>query len=151
MINCVITFSKWLCKCHNVIEFSLQSTLLPVLLTLGSCYSAILKRNSKLKSQDTSVHPTVSSPKLSNTLQRQPQLKVNPLISSIATKGSSFEINARLFVKSRVFLQIAADGTVNGTVDCTNKYGAKHFISCQFIYRYLVFALWVGFAQSVSS
>ena len=37
-----------------------------------------------------------------------------------------------------MFLQITADGTVNGTVDCTSKYGEKHFLSCQFIYRYLV-------------
>ncbi|XP_029190592.1 fibroblast growth factor 2-like [Acropora muricata] len=98
------------------------STLLPILLTLGFCYSAILERNSNQKSQDNPVHPTVSWRKLSKTIQRQPQLKVNPLISSIASKGSSFEISVRLFGKSQVFLQIAADGTVNGTVDCTSKY-----------------------------
>ena len=113
-----------------IIKFSLQSTLLPVLLTLGSCYSAILGRNSNLTSQDNPVHPTVSWRKLRKTIQRQPQLKVNPLISSIASKGSSFEINVRLFGKSQVFLQITADGMVNGTVDCASKFGAKHFLSC---------------------
>mgnify|MGYP006973404017 CR=1 FL=1 len=121
-----------------IFEFSLQSTLLPILLTLGFCYSAILERNSNQKSQDNPVYPTVSWRKLSKTIQRQPQLKVNPLISSIASKRSSFEISVRLFGKSQVFLQITADGTVNGTVDCTSKYGEKHFLSCQFIYRYLV-------------
>lgn len=106
------------------IFFSLQNTVLLVIFTLGVSRSAVLKST---KHSTTSVDPVVAW-RLADVLsarQRRSLFTVNPKISSIAAGEPSFKMAVRLFGKTQSFLQIAADGTINGTSRCASKYGKR--------------------------
>lgn len=94
-------------------------TFLLVLFTLGLCRSAVLKQRS-LASVDPVVDLRLANPYLSR--QRRSSFTINSQIGDMASRKSSFQIDVRLFSKTQVFLQIAADGTVNGTLECTSEY-----------------------------
>lgn len=106
------------------IFFSLQNTVLLVIFTLGVSRSAVLKST---KHSTTSVDPVVAW-RLADVLsarQRRSLFTVNPKISSIAAGEPSFKMAVRLFGKTQSFLQIAADGTINGTSRCASKHGKR--------------------------
>ena len=103
----------------------MQYTLFPVLFFLGVCRSAVLKQNSQ--NSPGSIDPIVASG-LRDVLpsrQRPSHFTVNSQISTIASVKPSFQIDVLLFGKTQVFLQIATDGTVNGTSDCRSEYGKR--------------------------
>ena len=55
-------------------------------------------------------------------------LKVNPAIIHFATRQPNTKARVRLNSYYGGFLQIASDGTVNGTDTCASKYGKVLFI-----------------------
>ena len=87
----------------------------------------MLKQRS-LASVDRVVDLRLANPYLSR--QRRSSFTINSQIGHMASRKSSFQIDVRLFSKTQVFLQIAADGTVNGTWECTSEYGR---IFCKFL------------------
>ena len=114
---------------------SLQYTVLLVIFTLGVCRSAVLKST---KHSTASIDPVVAW-RLTDVLsarQRRSPFTVNPKISTIAAGKPSFTMTVRLFGKTQSFLQIAADGTVNGTSRCASKYGKR---DCSFLNEYCSF------------
>lgn len=85
----------------------------------------MLKQNSQ--NSPGSIDPIVASG-LKDVLpsrQRPSHFTVNSQISTIASVKPSFQIDVLLFGKTQVFLQIATDGTVNGTSDCRSEYGRR--------------------------
>ena len=101
--------------------FFLQNAILLVIFTLGVCRSAVLKST---RHSTTSIDPVVAW-RLADVFsaRQRRSLKVNQKISSIAAGLPSFTMDVRLFGKTQSFLQIAADGTINGTSRCASKYG----------------------------
>lgn len=93
------------------------------------CRSAVLKST---RHSTTSIDPVVAwrLADVFSTRSRRSLFTVNPKISSIAAGEPSFQMAVRLFGKTQSFLQIAADGTVNGTSRCASKYGKRgtHFL-----------------------
>ena len=109
----------------QLIFFSpLQNTVLLVIFTLGVCRSAVLKST---KYSTTSIDPVVAwrLADVFSARQRRSLFTVNPKISSIAAGQPSFTMTVRLFGKTQSFLQIAGDGTINGTSRCASKYGKR--------------------------
>ena len=86
------------------------------------CRSAVLKST---KHSAASIDPIVAwrLTEVFSTRQRRSLFTVNPKISSIAAGEPSFRKAIRLFGKTQRFLQIAADGTINGTSHCASRYG----------------------------
>lgn len=106
------------------IFYFLQNAILLAIFTLGVCRSAVLKST---RHSTTSIDPVVAW-RLADVFSARPRrslLTVNPKISSIAAGEPSFQMAVRLFGKTQRFLQITADGTVNGTSRCTSKYGKR--------------------------
>ena len=102
--------------------FFLQNATLLVIFTLGVSHSAVLKST---KRSATSIDPVVAwrLADVFSTRQRRSLFRLNSQISNIAAGEPSFRMAIRLFGKTQSFLQIAADGTVNGTSRCASKYG----------------------------
>ena len=106
------------------IFYFLQNAVLLAIFTLGVCRSAVLKST---RHSTTSIDPVVAW-RLADVFSARPRrslLTVNPKISNIAAGEPSFQMAVRLFGKTQRFLQITADGTVNGTSRCTSKYGKR--------------------------
>ncbi|KAJ7324061.1 hypothetical protein OS493_030234 [Desmophyllum pertusum] len=101
-----------------------NNTILLVILTLGVCRSAVLKSTSQ---SAASIDPLVAW-RLADTFssrQRRSMFSINPQISTIAAGKPSFKMAVRMFGKTQMFLQIAGDGTVNGTSRCGSEYGMR--------------------------
>ena len=110
-------------------------------------HSAVLKQKSH--HSPASIDPVVAW-RLADILkprQRDSLFIVNPQIEKIAEKGSSIQIDVRLYgAKTQIFLQVAADGTVNGTSECTSRHGKCRSRKWRFYYtKFKCRELWQAF------
>ena len=103
-----------------------QYTLFSFLFDLDVCQSAVLKQD--VKNSPASIDPIVESWGLKELFlsrrHRRCVFNTNPSIGAIAWQTHYFA-NVHLYGKTHVFLQVAPDGTVNGTENYTSDYGKK--------------------------